>query len=166
MGSIVAGQRDAPTFRVSAAGAFEQKPGCPEFVSDAMGPERLMSICLGECYHPSDRRHTIDRLEIVRIRAQGGEDEPIGSLIEDPWRVFECEEGSEECRAEWSDPEFALEAASGREVIYYARAIQASTDCCAIELLRDAATCCRARCTRHLLSPQPQSRHHYHMMQN
>ena len=127
MGSIVAGQSDAPTFRVSAAGAFEQKPGCPEFVADAMGPERLMSICLGECYHPSDRRHTIDRLEIVRIRAQAGEDEPIGSLIEDPWRVFECEEGSEECLAEWSDPEFALEAASGREVIYYARAIQTST---------------------------------------
>ena len=124
MGSVIAGQSEAPVFRVTAAGAFEQKPGCPEFVEEALGPERLEALCLGECYHPSDRRRRIRRLEVVRIRAQSSPDEDLGGLVEDPWRVFECDDQGEGCRAEFEDPEFL--SARG-EVIYYARAVQEPT---------------------------------------
>jgi len=124
MGAIVEGQSEAPRFAVSAAGAFEQKPGCPDFVGEAMGPDRLASICLGECYNPSDQRRSIDRLEIVRIRPQTAAQEPIETRIEDPWRVFECDDTGEGCRAEFADEEFS--AAEG-EVVYYARAVQEPT---------------------------------------
>ncbi len=127
MGSIVTRQRAAPVFRVTAAGAFEQKPGCPDFVGQALGPERLEAVCLGECYHPSDRRRAIDRLEIVRIRAQSALREPIETLIDDPWQVFDCEDVGEGCRAEFVDPDFDPEDPEGGEVIYYARAIQEPT---------------------------------------
>src|SRR5690606_37474801 len=65
-----------PRFRVRAAGAFEQLPGCPEVAADALGAERLESVCAGECYHPSDRRRRITRIEVVRIRPQQRADEP------------------------------------------------------------------------------------------
>ncbi|MCR9094923.1 MAG: DUF3604 domain-containing protein [bacterium] len=124
MGSIVEGQGAAPRFRVSAAGAFEQKPGCPEFVGEAMGPERLQSICLGECYHPSDTRRKVERLEIVRIRPAGPDGPPVAERIDDPWQVFACDDAGDGCTAEFVDPEFST--ASG-EVVYYARAIQERT---------------------------------------
>ena len=124
MGAIIQGQRGAPRFRVSAAGAFEQRPGCPEFVGSALGPDRLASLCLGECYHPSDRRRRIERLEVVRIRTQSSAQEAVETLIDDPWQIFSCQDMGEGCRAEFSDPEF--DASSG-EVVYYARAIQAPT---------------------------------------
>ncbi|MBJ22541.1 MAG: DUF3604 domain-containing protein [bacterium] len=127
MGSVITQQRAAPVFRVKAAGAFEQKPGCPDFVGQALGPERLEAVCLGECYHPGDRRHAIDRLEIVRIRAQSDARESIETRVEDPWQVFECEDVGEGCRAEFVDPDFDPSDPEGGEVIYYARAIQEAT---------------------------------------
>lgn len=124
MGSIITRQSAPPVFRVSAALAFEQKPGCPDFVGEALGPERLAAVCLGECYNPSDRRRAIDRLEVVRIRAQSPARESIETRIDDPWQVFDCEDSGEGCRAEFIDPEYDLENPEGGEVIYYARAIQ------------------------------------------
>ncbi|MBW2268896.1 MAG: DUF3604 domain-containing protein [Deltaproteobacteria bacterium] len=124
MGAEVVGQSAPPRFRVAAAGAFEQEPGCPEHVHEALTPERLDEICLGECYFPGEQRRAITRIEVVRIRAQVSEDEPLVSLIEDPWRVFPCPADGGGCRVEFEDPEFAGE---GREVIYYTRAIQQPT---------------------------------------
>lgn len=58
---------DAPTFKVRALGAFEQKPGCPADSSIALGDARLELLCGGECYHPADTRKVIERIEVVRI---------------------------------------------------------------------------------------------------
>ncbi|MFK7898779.1 MAG: DUF3604 domain-containing protein [Myxococcota bacterium] len=128
MGTVVAGQAAAPILRVSAAGAFEQLPGCPDFVDGALTPERIERICLGECYHPSDQRRAINRLEVVRIQTQTRAEEPIETLVEDPWRVFPCDDQGEGCTASFEDPDFLTDAGtSGREVIYYARAIQEPT---------------------------------------
>jgi len=127
MGSAVAGQSAQPVFRVTAAGAFEQKPGCPDFVGEALGPDRLESICLGECYHPSDTRRTIDRLEIVRVRTRTKAREAMGTLIDDPWRKVDCVPSPEGCSAEFTDPDFAALSEGGREIVYYARAIQEPT---------------------------------------
>ena len=124
MGSIVDGQAQSPRFRVSAAGAFAQKPGCPDFVGEAMGPDRLQSICLGECYHPTDARRAIERLEVVRIRPAEPDGPPVAERIDDPWQVFACEGDGEGCQAEFSDPDFDP---AGGEVVYYARAVQEPT---------------------------------------
>jgi hypothetical protein len=124
MGSIVGGQAEAPRFRVAASGAYMQHPGCPDSIEETMTPERLEALCLGECYHPSDTRRAIRRIEIVRILPQTKAREPLGSRIEDPWRVFECEDFGEGCRVEFEDPDFATRAG---EVVYYARAIQEPT---------------------------------------
>ncbi len=112
-----------PRFRVRAVGSFVQKPGCPSQVRDALSAERLQSLCLGECYHPGDRRHAIDRIEVVRIRPQLDPSEDVGRLIEDPWRVFRCETG-EVCQVEFEDPEHA---GSARDAVYYVRALQEPT---------------------------------------
>jgi hypothetical protein len=113
-----------PRFRVRAAGAFRQLPGCPAHSLDALGPERIRALCLGECHHPSDERLRIARIEIVRIRPQVRPGEAIGPLVEDPWRSFACPDDPAGCVVEFDDPEFAAE---GREVIYYARALQEPT---------------------------------------
>jgi hypothetical protein len=115
---------EAPRFRIRAAGAFEQQPGCPDWAETALGPDRLERLCRGECYHPSDRRRRITRLEVVRIRPQQRPGEPVASLIEDPWRRIECPPHPTGCSAEVEDPDFA---GGGREVIYYARAVQEPT---------------------------------------
>jgi len=123
MGSEVA-VASAPRFRVRAVGSFEQEPGCPAFVKDRLTPERLTRLCLGECYHPSDRRIPIERIEVVRIRPQRTPDEPIGGLIEDPWRTFVCEPSDEGCSVGFDDPDWE----PGREHVYYVRALQVPTD--------------------------------------
>jgi hypothetical protein len=38
-----------PTFRVGATGSIKQMPGCPDYVNDAMGPERTQNLCRNEC---------------------------------------------------------------------------------------------------------------------
>lgn len=112
-----------PRFRVRAAGSFEQKPGCPKDAIDALGEERLANLCLGECYYPGDKRRQISRIEVVRIRPQQTPGEPVKELIEDPWRVYACNPAEDgECTVEFEDEQFV---SSGRETLYYVRAIEA-----------------------------------------
>ncbi|MCP4006109.1 MAG: DUF3604 domain-containing protein [bacterium] len=110
-----------PRFEVRAVGSFEQKPGCPQDVVSSLGRERTERLCLGECYFPSDTRNEITRIEVVRIRPQKSPDEPVAPLIEDPWRILPCSDTGGGCRVEFEDPDFSH---SGRETIYYVRAIQ------------------------------------------
>lgn len=114
----------APQFRVRAVGAWKQRPGCPNWVHEGLQPDRLKWLCRNECYHPSDERHVIERIEVVRIRPRREQDEPIGPLIEDPWRTFPCEPDPVGCAVDFIDPEFA---ASGRDALYYARVLQEPT---------------------------------------
>ncbi len=113
-----------PTFRVRAAGALEQREGCPDASVEALGPDRLELVCRGECYYPSDTRRAITRIEVVRIRPQVRDDEPIEALIEDPWRTIPCEDDNDVCTVEFSDPELST---SARDALYYVRAIQEPT---------------------------------------
>lgn len=123
MGSELASS-DNPRFRVSALGAFKQKPGCPDHAARGLGAERVQSLCGGECYNPSDERHLIERIEVVRIRPQLESSEDVGQLIEDPWKSFSCDASPEGCQVEFSDEEFV---AGAREAVYYVRAIQETT---------------------------------------
>ncbi len=120
MGAAVT-MNDGPIFRVRAVGSSEQLPGCPEYAEAALGKDALERLCKAECYHPSDERRLITRIEIVRIRPQASSDEPIESLIEDPWRVIPCEPDASGCRVTFSDPEFV---GAGRDTVYYVRAIE------------------------------------------
>jgi hypothetical protein len=114
----------APRFRVRAVGAQKQKPGCPERAREALGPERLELLCRGECFNPSDQRHVITHVDVVRVRPQQRPGEPLRPLIDDPWRRFECPKNETGCVVEFDDPEFG---ASGRENVYYVRAVQEPT---------------------------------------
>lgn len=113
-----------PRFRVRAVGSLEQKPGCPDYANNALGSDRLQRLCQGECYYPSEQRRAIERIEIIRIRPQNFEGEPIDSLIEDPWRVHQCDGLDEVCEYTFDDPEFED---SARDAIYYSRVIEAPT---------------------------------------
>ena len=113
-----------PTFRVKAAGAHAQKPGCPGSVRETLGEDRVARICAGECYHPSDTRRAIQRIEVVRIARQMQEDETIDELIEDPWLRLPCDGGQSMCEVTFEDSSFV---GSDREVLYYVRAIQEPT---------------------------------------
>lgn len=112
----------APIFRVRAVGSFEQKPGCRDEPLEALGPEELERLCRGECYNPGDQRRQITRIEVVKIRPQERQGEPVDDLIEDAWRVFECQPDESGCAVTFSDPDFARD---GRDALYYARAIEA-----------------------------------------
>jgi hypothetical protein len=124
MGSTTT-RSEAPRFRVRAIGSFEQKPGCPEHVVDALGEARVGHICQGECYHPSEKRRPIQRIEVVRIRPQIAADEPLEGLVEDPWRTLPCPADGSGCVVEFADAQFP---GSGRDTVYYARAIEAPDD--------------------------------------
>ncbi|MEN8184274.1 MAG: DUF3604 domain-containing protein [Myxococcota bacterium] len=114
----------SPSFEVRALGSFLQQPGCPPESLAGLSPERLERLCFGECYHPADQRHPITAIEVVRVRPQIRDDEPIAPLIEDPWLRFECPPSPEGCVVRFEDPEFV---ASGRDAAYYVRALQAPT---------------------------------------
>jgi hypothetical protein len=113
-----------PRFEVRAVGAFVQQPGCPEDSVRALSPEGVEQLCLGECYHPGDLRHAITAIEVIRIRPQIGPREPLDPLIQDPWLRFDCPPDPAGCRVEFQDPEFVR---SGRDAIYYVRALQEPT---------------------------------------
>jgi hypothetical protein len=112
---------DNPHFRVNAVGSFKQLPGCPEYVVASLERRRLEKMAAGECYHPSDERYRIERIEIIKIRPQLDEEEPIAELIQDPWRVFDCEPSEAGCSVEFTDSSFAEE---GREAVYYVRVLE------------------------------------------
>jgi hypothetical protein len=115
---------EAPRFQVRAAGAFEQQEGCPDESRAALSPERLDYLCAGQCIHPGERRHPIVAVEVIRIRPQARPGEPVGDLIEDPWKRFACPLDPAGCVVEFSDDEFP---GAGRDAVYYARALQAET---------------------------------------
>ncbi|MGI9284760.1 MAG: DUF3604 domain-containing protein [Pseudomonadales bacterium] len=120
MGSeVVMGQN--PRFRVKAAGAFKQIPGCPDYIEDAVNAERLQQICHGECYNPSDARKLITRIEVVRITPQLSPEEKIAPLINNAWKTIDCAPEPNGCVVEFEDTEFLQQ---GRETVYYVRAIQ------------------------------------------
>lgn len=119
-GAVSSGE--AGTFTVRAAGSFKQKPGCPDYAVAAMGQARIQSLCSGECYNPTDERHALTRIEIIRIRPQTRADEPVASLIDDPFLVHQCPAGNDGlCEFSFTDDSFAD---SARDTLYYARAVQ------------------------------------------
>ncbi|MFP6610477.1 MAG: DUF3604 domain-containing protein [Deltaproteobacteria bacterium] len=120
MGSEVE-MSQVPELRVRAMGSFEQMPGCPDYSLGALGPERLQWLCRGECYNPSPERRRITRIEVVRIRPQESPGEAVIDLVDDPWRAHDCDGSRAGCTASFRDDEFP---GSGREAIYYARAIE------------------------------------------
>jgi hypothetical protein len=121
MGGEIA-MSDVPIFEVRAVGSFEQKPGCPDASAEALGAADLERICKGECYHPSDQRRLVTRIEVVKIRPQQQEGEAVAPLIQDPWRTQVCEPNPAGCIGHFTDPDFAAE---GRDAVYYARAFEA-----------------------------------------
>ncbi len=133
-----------PHFMVRAVGSFEQKPGCPDYSVRALSPERLAALCRDECYHPSDRRRPITRIEVVRIRPQETPEEDVALLIEDPWRTLACAPDPAGCRVTFSDQDFP---GAARDSVYYVRAIEAPSPAVAADPLgceRDD----RGRCVR------------------
>jgi hypothetical protein len=123
MGSAVAFE-GVPRFEVRAMGSRVQKPGCPEESRQGLAPERLEKLCRGECYHAGDERHPIVAIEVIRIRPQAAPGEAVNDRIEDPWRRFECEGDPAGCVVRFEDPEYP---GAGRDVLYYARALQEET---------------------------------------
>ncbi len=114
----------SPRFRVRAAGSFKQKPGCPDYSVASLTPERLKNVCRNECYNPSGERKLITRIEVIRIRPQSYENEPVDNLIEDVWKQFECPKDPAGCMVDFEDPEFDTVR---RDTLYYVRAIEEAT---------------------------------------
>lgn len=115
--------RGAPRFVARVRGAPVQDPGCPDAIVREVGADVLASVCFGECFNPGDRRHGIDRVELVRLLPRLDEDEPIEALIADPLAVVDCS-GRSLCTARFEDagwPELA------RPALYYVRVIQEQT---------------------------------------
>jgi hypothetical protein len=123
MGSEVA-LVEPPRFEVRALGAPVERPGCPSEAEAALGQARIAALCRGECHHPGDARHPIVAIEVVRIRPQQSADEPMATLIEDPWLRLPCAPDPAGCSVAFEDAEFA---AAGRDAVYYVRALQSET---------------------------------------
>lgn len=113
-----------PRFRVKAAGAFVQLPGCPDFGEGGLPAAEIARLCLDECYNPGDQRRLITRIEVVRIRPRKTPDEALKDLIQDPWKRIDCPKDPAGCSVEFTDDDFVTAA---RETVYYVRAIQEPT---------------------------------------
>ena len=132
----------APIFQVRAVGSPEQRPGCPDYVVSGLGAGEVERLCKGECFHPTDRRRLLTRIEVVRIRPQTSADEPIAPLIEDPWRSFRCLPDPAGCAVTFSDPDYERAA---RPTVYYVRAIEEpapAINAGGVRCRRDAAGAC------------------------
>ena len=141
MGSEVA-MSEAPIFQVKAVGSYEQKPGCPPDSRQALGDARLERLCQGECYHPTDQRRQIERIEVVRIRPQQGPGQAVAPLVEDPWKVLPCSGNPAGCQVAFADHDHP---GSGRDALYYVRAIEAASptvDADPLGCTRDASGRC------------------------
>lgn len=123
MGSEVR-SAETPVFRIKAMGSIKQNPGCPDFATQALGSERIESLCRNECFNPSNESHNIVRIEVIKVLPRMSADELTTDLIKDPWRVLHCKSEQSSCEAEFSDNSFVQD---GREAAYYARAIQEAT---------------------------------------
>ena len=121
-----------PIFQVKAVGSFEQRAGCGPDAKRALGKERLQRLCQGECYNPLMRRRAITRIEVVRIRPQRSESEEIVGLVEDPWKVIQCDGDPAGCVGTFVDEDYSN---ARRDVLYYARAIEAPSDAVAADPL-------------------------------
>ena len=80
----------------------------------------LEYLCAGECYNPSNKRHIIERIEIVKITPQSYAGEAVIPLIHDAWKSISCK-GQSECSFEFEDEDYS------RDSVYYVRAIQEPT---------------------------------------
>ena len=109
-----------PQFEVRAAGSFKQNPGCSKESIDSLSSERLDYLCAGECYNPSNERHIIERIEVIKITPQSYAGEAISPLIQDAWKVIPCS-GSGECIVKFEDDNYS------RDTVYYVRAVQEAT---------------------------------------
>jgi hypothetical protein len=84
----------------------------------------VKSLCLGECYNPSNERKRITHVDVIRILPQERRGENIKKLIKDPWKRLPCDDRGEGCVVRFSDPEFSR---LGRDAVYYVRAMQEPT---------------------------------------
>ena len=109
-----------PRFEVRAAGSFKQNSGCSNESVDSLSSDRLDYLCAGECYNPSNERHILDQIEVIKITPQSYAGESIKPLIQDPWMTIPCN-GRGECIVEFEDQNFS------RDSVYYVRAIQEAT---------------------------------------
>jgi hypothetical protein len=132
MGSVVTTD-DIPEFEVRARGAFKQLPGCPDAAREATSEDFIREMCFGECYNPTDERHRITRIEVVKVTPQIVDGEAIDPLIQDPYRTIPCESEGDECVVQFRDDAYVEE---GRPATYYVRAIQEPTQVFNAETLR------------------------------
>ena len=113
-----------PSFEVRAVGSYKQLPGCPDYVQESMPKEEIKRLCLNECYNPSNERNLIDRIEVVKINPTIYLDD-LSNAIQDPWKVFVCNDGGQGCSITFADDEFSQD---GKDAVYYVRAIQVESD--------------------------------------